>query len=220
MGGLWWCRRHAKPFAEAVTFIKGDSHYSDFFDTYANEVAEGNRRADQYYSDHLSPERVIIHYAAEVVQARRAIETGTALGWSSMMFLLSLEKRSNSLLISTNTVQPTEMKERLIGEAIPQRCCDKWKLIKKPDIEALPEAFQELPEIDICHYDSDKTYRGRMRTYKKLWQALRPGGIFMSDDVDDNLGFANFARSVGVRPIVYPVSGNKEKYAGILWKPE
>ena len=68
----------------------------------------------------------------------------------------------------------------------------------------------------MCHYDSDKSYSGRMWTYPRLWHALRPEGLFISDDIGDNMGFADFARSVAIEPIVVR-SG--EKYVGILIKP-
>jgi hypothetical protein len=68
----------------------------------------------------------------------------------------------------------------------------------------------------LCHYDSDKSYAGRKWTYPQLWAALRPGGIFISDDIGDNMGFRDFAQSINIDPIV--VQSN-ERFVGILLKP-
>jgi hypothetical protein len=35
-----------------------------------------------------------------------------------------------------------------------------------------------------------------------LWRALCPGGVLISDDINDNLGFRDFANKVGVKPQV------------------
>ena len=42
-----------------------------------------------------------------------------------------------------------------------------WTLIRKPDIIGLPFALKKLGKIDLCHYDSDKSYRGRKWLRKK-----------------------------------------------------
>ena len=65
----------------------------------------------------------------------------------------------------------------------------------------------------MCHYDSDKSYEGRMWAYPLLWGALEIGGIFMSDDIGDNLAFRDFARQVAAEPIVASFDG---KYVGVL----
>jgi hypothetical protein len=49
-----------------------------------------------------------------------------------------------------------------------------------------------------------------------LWDALRPGGLFISDDIGDNMGFADFTRSIAGEPVIVLSS---ERYAGVLVKP-
>ena len=76
-----------------------------------------------------------------------------------------------------------------------------------------------MPEIDLCHYDSDKTYAGRLKSYRLLWPALRLGGYFISDDIDDNLGFAHFCRMVREEPLVVQTPATQGvKYVGLLVK--
>ena len=54
-----------------------------------------------------------------------------------------------------------------------------------------------------------------MWSYPRLWQALRPGGWFISDDIGDNLAFRDFAQQHSRRPWVIHAGG---KYIGILVK--
>ena len=69
--------------------------------------------------------------------------------------------------------------------------------------------------LDLCHYDSDKTYYGRRWAYPKLWKALRPGGIFVSDDIQDNFAFREFVES---RSLDYRVVESQGKYVGVCRK--
>ena len=77
-----------------------------------------------------------------------------------------------------------------------------------------------METIDLCHYDSDKTYVGRMWAYDLLWDALEPGGFFVSDDIGDNDVFRVFAKSVAAEPIVVESEryDANVKYVGVLRK--
>jgi predicted O-methyltransferase YrrM len=106
--------------------------------------------------------------------------------------------------------------ERYVGCAVPPRLRANWSLVRRSDRDALEPALAELGELDVAHYDSDKSYAGRMFAYPKLWAALRNGGVLMSDDVEDNLAFRDFALSINRKPwILQKKPGN---YAGALVK--
>ena len=55
---------------------------------------------------------------------------------------------------------------------------------------------------------------------KQYWHALDVGGIFISDDIGDNLAFFHFCKMVSASPIVInnPQSNGVTKYVGILEK--
>jgi predicted O-methyltransferase YrrM len=89
-------------------------------------------------------------------------------------------------------------------------------LVRQPDRPALPRALAELGEIDLAHYDSDKTYAGQSWAFRRMWAALRPGGILMVDDIHYQTAFRDFAATLDVEPIVV-TSG---KLIGVLRKPE
>ena len=160
----------------------------------------------------------LIYQLTEYIQATKAIETGVAYGWSSLAFLLPLKKR-NGRLISTDMPYSSETAP-YAGCVVPTHLRSGWRIIKKPDQEALPEAIAEFGNIDICHYDSDKSEDGRRWAYPLLWNALRPGGFFVSDDIGDNMGFQKFCSSIGVAPLVVEINATRGlKYVGIVKKP-
>ena len=69
--------------------------------------------------------------------------------------------------------------------------------------------------VDLAHYDSDKSMEGRYWAYPRLWNALTPGGIFMSDDISDDTGFAEFCNKFALDPIIV---ADGSKFQGIVVK--
>jgi predicted O-methyltransferase YrrM len=162
----------------------------------------------------------LLYFLAEHVGATTAIETGVAYGWSSLALLLSFRARTDSCLVSTDRPYPGTNSGRYVGCVVPESLKRGWHLIRRADKEALPEALKILTEIDICHYDSDKSRKGRQWAYPLLWDALKPGGFFVSDDVGDNLAFRHFCHRHGVQPLIVHMSAlSGKKYVGILQKP-
>lgn len=157
-----------------------------------------------------------LYSLAESVGARRVVETGVAHGWSSLVLLLSVSEREEGVVYSTDMPYPNRENDRYVGAAVPERLYPWWRLQRQADRQGLPKSLKRLGIIDLCHYDSDKSYEGRMWAYKKLWNGLRPGGILMSDDIQDNLAFYDFALSTGREPVI--VRGERS-YVGILRRP-
>jgi predicted O-methyltransferase YrrM len=139
-----------------------------------------------------------------------------ASGWSSLAILLAMRESGGGRLISIDMPYAKLNNESYVGCAVPDALRSRWSLVRKSDRDALEPAIGELGELDLAHYDSDKSYRGRMFAYPRLWAALRQGGILMSDDIEDNLAFRDFAESVGKKAwVLEKKPGN---YAGILVK--
>ncbi len=112
---------------------------------------------------------------------------------------------------------PKQNNERFVGAVVPERYRHSWHLLRRPDRGGLEQALAEFSdEIDLCHYDSDKSYQGRLYAYPKLWNALRRGGVFISDDIQDNLAFAEF---VEARELSFAVTRSGSKYVGIAVRP-
>lgn len=164
----------------------------------------------------------LLYALSEHVAATRVIETGVAYGWSSLALLLSLAPRGGRL-VSNDMPYVERDNERFVGCAVPESLRERWELIRLADGEGLPRALARLPEIDLCHYDSNKRYAARRWAYPLLWRALRPGGCFVSDDIGDNPAFRDFAAELGCEPIVVrePDSpDDRPAYVGIVIKPQ
>lgn len=158
----------------------------------------------------------LLYQLCEQLQATKVIETGVAFGWSALALLMSLVKRECAHLVSVDLPYMEFRNDRWVGCVVPPDLQARWSLHRMADREGLPRALREHPVIDLAHYDSDKSVKGRGWAYPLLWDALRPGGMLVSDDVGDNLAFRDFSESVVVSPLVFRLH---KKYLGVLVKP-
>ncbi len=210
-----WCNERAVETGRALFQITGSAPKASVSEKFPQVFAQAEATARACPVRMGGPGDLdLIYQLAEFIQARRVIETGVAYGWSSLAILLSLQPRAG-LLVSTDLPYPGLDNNPYVGCVIPGDLKTNWKLLRAADRLAIPKALKLIGSIDMCHYDSDKSYGGRMWTYPRLWQALRPGGIFISDDIGDNLGFSDFAQSLDIEPVVIRCD---EKFVGVLLK--
>jgi predicted O-methyltransferase YrrM len=159
----------------------------------------------------------IIYHLCRYLPARQVVETGVASGWSTLAVLLAMRELGTGTLVSIDMPYAKLGNESYVGCAVSAELRAPWTLIRKPDREGLAQALRLVPSLDLAHYDSDKSYEGRTWAYERLWRALREGGVLISDDIEDNFGFRDFARSVERQPWIV----EKERpgnYAGVLIK--
>jgi len=149
-------------------------------------------------------------------KVKKVIESGVAYGWSSLAILLAIKDTEGATLISNDMPYVKMDNEDFVGVVVPNEYRNKWELQRSPDISGLPKAFKKMKgSIDLFHYDSDKSYVGRMWASKLIWKHLKPGGLFISDDINDNLAFKHFSENVDRKPIIVEHLG---KYVGIIIK--
>lgn len=163
-----------------------------------------------------------LYSLSEALQATRVVETGVAHGYSSLAMLLSLQKR-RGILKSVDMPDPDLSSFDMVGRAVPERLKASWELVLAPDFVGLPSILRSEANLDLCHYDSDKTAEGRRFAYPLLWKSLRKGGLLVSDDIADNIAFKEFSESVNQKPIVVSTTGSGQggaRYVGILIKTD
>lgn len=156
----------------------------------------------------------LIYYACEFTQAKSVVETGVAYGWSSLAALTSLQKR-NGTLYSSDMPYLGQNGDQYVGYVVPEDLKKNWKLYRFADRESLPKIFGEVSEVDVIHYDSDKAYNGMMWAYDELYKNLRTGGVFISDDINDNSAFQDFCAKKNISPTVISFEG---KFIGVFVK--
>ena len=146
------------------------------------------------------------------------LETGVALGWSSLTFLFFLKKGNRNL---TSVDMPYWNKSNFdyVGSIVPNNLKTKWILIREPDIVALKKISLTKKKFNLVHYDSDKSYYGRKKSYETLWFLIKKNGIIISDDISDNYAFINFVKQKKlIKNKSYFILKYKNKFIGIAIK--
>lgn len=216
-----WCRQLTLDPSTAIKQITGRSPTDRLDNQFGDVLREAQARTATAPKRMGGPANLqLLFELAEYTGANRVVETGVALGWSSLALLLSLQSRPDSRLISTDRPYPGDDLSSYVGLAVPRELLTNWEIIREPDVQALPRALSRVRQIDLCHYDSDKGVKGRSWAYKLLWDALRDGGIFISDDVGDNFAFRDFCRLVSHQPVIVGCDHDKwgDKFVGVVVK--
>ena len=211
-----WCEENCISTSYMLAEIT-DSEIIDFKELFVDIYEEGQRLTREIPVKMGGPGNLtLLYYLTMNLKATRIVETGIAYGWSSLALLQAMDEIGKGKLVSTDMPYAKMNNEKYVGLVVPEHLKSKWQIVRLPDVTGLPKALKEFVEIDLCHYDSDKSYSGRMWAYPRLWKALRTGGYLISDDIGDNIAFKEFSERVGVKPIVVKMPA---QYVGLLVKP-
>lgn len=213
-----WCADHEVDLAELRRQLGWTP--AETFDSFVD--SEDLHRAQQILADealvmggrgHVD----LLIEAAENLGATEVLETGVALGWSSLALLSSVAKRAGRV-VSVDMPYVKGEREHLVGVVVPPHMKQHWTLLRVADRQGIPRGLRELGgSMDLCHYDSDKSYWGRRWAYPRLWAALRAGGLFVSDDIQDNEAFREFVNALAVPFFVLEF---EKRYVGVVPKPK
>mgnify|MGYP006072162981 CR=1 FL=1 len=149
----------------------------------------------------------LIYSIVTQLKPQKILETGVSFGWSSLAILEGFSSLGQRL-ISTDMPYVGMGNDNAVGVVVPKELKNQWQLIRDEDKRGLPKALELFDgKIDLCHYDSDKSYHGRMFAYPLLYEALNDGCWFVSDDIGDNVAFKDFCKAKGIEPEVIVENG-------------
>ena len=106
----------------------------------------------------------------------------------------------------------------MIGNAIPSKIQDRWKLIIGTSSEKLDELFQSLEKVDIFLHDSLHTYKNMLLEFQTAWPFIKNSGFLLSDDIIDNNAFLEFYLANKGHPILLENTENGKITMGIIRK--
>ena len=217
INSIEWCEKKSVDINEALIKLKINEPGVLLKDIDNKIIQEGNKKIlEAGITLGGGADLKLLFNIVLLLKPKKVLETGVAFGWSSMSILLAQQKIVDSILISIDMPYPKQNNEKYVGLVVPEQLKNKWKLVREPDRNGIKKALFILNgEIDLCHYDSDKSYEGRKYAYPIIWDAIRVGGIFISDDIEDNFYFSEF---VDENKLNYAIIKCNEKYVGIIKK--
>ena len=161
------------------------------------------------------------------LHATKVVETGVAHGVTSRIILEALAGQGH--LWSIDLPPPTAPElHREIGAAVGSWPSKEWLLILGSSRRRLPRLLDAIAPIDIFVHDSDHSRYNMLFEMTRGWNALRPGGALVVDDIDLNSAFEEFSQAVVAKKLICeaePVRPdtrrfNKKGLFGVLLKPE
>lgn len=131
----------------------------------------------------------------------RIVETGVARGVSSAFMLDALDKNGIGQLWSID-LPPIRGDKEFTGSAVPDRLRNRWTYILSSSRRALPPLLSELGAIDMFVHDGLHTRETMTLEFHHVWPYLAKNGVLVSDDVQSNTAFVDFARRIDRQPLL------------------
>jgi len=82
----------------------------------------------------------------------------------------------------------------------------------------LPKLLATLGSIDLFIHDSLHTERNLRFEMERAWQALRPGGVLLCDDIDCSWGFRSFTAHLSGAESLVAAHDDKRALFGLVRK--
>lgn len=160
----------------------------------------------------------LLMFLTRIHKPKVVFETGVAAGWSSRAILEALLRNGNGVLYSSDFPYFRQQNpEQHIGLLVPDELRAKWTLDIRGDRVALPRFVSSIDKIDMFHFDSDKSYRGRKFAVDCITPKLARDAVVIMDDIQDNLFFHDYAARLDTVPTIFEFGG---KFVGVIGLPE
>ena len=155
-------------------------------------------------------EGVRLYALLRALDARTVVETGVCNGVSTAFLLLALARNGGGELFSIDLPEYAgedyapgtfwEGKGGAVvprgkepGWMVPEGLRDGWTLVLGRSQDELPAVLDRAGALDAFLHDSEHSYECMSFEFAHAWEALRPGGVLVADDVTVNPAFAEFA---------------------------
>lgn len=138
----------------------------------------------------------LLYFLTRYLRAGTVVETGVAAGWSSQAIMAALKENGQGGRLYSSDFPYFRYKnpEALVGYIVDDAFKESWPLYIEGDRYNLPAIVARCGEIDLFHYDSDKSYEGRVFAMDQVETKLAGDAIIVVDDIQDNFHFRDYVR--------------------------
>ena len=157
----------------------------------------------------------ILYFLTKLTKPKCIVETGVAAGFSSQMFLKAIAENGQGTLYSSDLVYfRLKDPQKYVGILVEDELKKNWKLFMEGDKINITNIKKEVGSVDIFHYDSDKSYRGRVFALKQLEDLFHIGTVIIFDDIQDNSHFYDYIQEKQIKE--YYIFEFENKYVGLI----
>ncbi len=156
----------------------------------------------------------LLYFIVRFVKPMVVVETGVASGFSTHAILDALEKNKKGALFSSDLPYfRISDPNKYIGIVVPEGLKKRWNLFVEGDDVNLIKISNKVNMIDVFHYDSDKSFNGRLRALKILEKNINSDTWMIFDDIQDNSFFHEFVYGKNLNWKVFEFEG---KWVGLV----
>jgi predicted O-methyltransferase YrrM len=142
------------------------------------------------------------------------LETGVAAGHSSKVILKALEKNKKGVLFSSDFPYfRIKNPEKYIGILLDEKLKKNWNLAIEGDEINLKGFFKTIKKVDLFHYDSDKSYKGKKKVFNLIIEKMSKGSKMIFDDIQDDTFFIDIVAEYDFN---FKVFNFENKFIGLI----
>jgi predicted O-methyltransferase YrrM len=160
----------------------------------------------------------LCYSVARALQPDAVVETGVCYGVTSSYLLKALEANGRGSLHSIDLPPLGKDGDRFIGWLIPAELRSRWNLHRGASRRVLRPLLAQVGPLDLFIHDSLHTYKNMRHEFALAWEALRPGGVLISDDIEGNAAFGELSQRPDVAQSVVIKEMNKNSLLGVAVK--
>ena len=156
----------------------------------------------------------LVYFLTRLLKPQSVVETGVAAGFTAQAVLTAMARNGTGQLYSSDFPYfRLKNPEQYVGYLVDDELKDRWEVYLRGERDNLPLICRRAKRIGLVHYDSDKTKAGRAFAMDLLAPRLTRDGVFVMDDIQDNLFFRDYAES---RDCKFRVFALNDRYLGLI----
>jgi predicted O-methyltransferase YrrM len=138
---------------------------------------------------------LVLYTLTRALQPEVVVETGTANGWSSVIFLSALVKNDSGTLHSFDVRSD-------VGGLIDPAERERWQLhlLGTGTLQEFDAELAKLSPIGVFFHDSDHSYLHMRLELRLAGRRMAPGGALTSDDVSLSHAYIEACEELGLAP--------------------
>ena len=156
----------------------------------------------------------LLYFIVRSKKPETIIETGVAAGFSSLSILKAIESNKKGKLYSSDFPYfRLKDPEKYIGALVDRSIYKNWELEIEGDSINIPKFLNNIEELDLFHYDSDKSYHGKIKTFELVQPKLTRNSVIIFDDIQDDNFFKKLVLNNNYHFKIFKV---ENKFIGLI----
>lgn len=144
-------------------------------------------------------DRIALYLLVRIARPAVVVETGTRWGLGSYFIARALEENGSGRLFTfdlgvagSRAEYSWPQGETELAFLLPPRLRSLTTVVEGDALATLPEQLPRCPPVDLFYHDSHHSFDHMWAEFTLVYPRMRAGGLFVSEDTDQNEAWARF----------------------------